>query len=467
MRPGQLRFADDAAGEVRLPSVIVGGRICSFSLPDCGSCITVAAMPRTADAQHEFGSWKEIAEYLGITVRTAQKWEAERGLPVRRLPGLKGRVSADRAELDRWREATLGKSGWWASLTALRLYAAAATALLLVCASIFVGLYFGGNRKGPPSRFRLDSKVLTVTDDRGRELWRWTFPDEFRPGTTPESLRSERRASFGDVDGDGRIEMLFVYDPVSRDKAGTTLFCFSEKGEVKWRFTPGGTVRTPGPVFDLPYVTERLVVLRQAGRPGQAVLVTSHHITFYPNQVALLSGDGRLVGEYWHSGHLSKMDAADLDGDGIQEVLLAGVNNGYKAATLVVLDPREIAGASAEEDAQYQIQGFGPAKEKARILFPRTCINRKLEDYSVARQLSVQPGVIQVGTHERLIPELDTGGVIYLFTWALELKGVDFSDRLRVLHREMELTGALDHPFSQREVEELRGQVRVIRGKEQ
>ena len=32
-------------------------------------------------------SWKEVAAYLDVTVRTAQKWERYRGLPVQRLSG--------------------------------------------------------------------------------------------------------------------------------------------------------------------------------------------------------------------------------------------------------------------------------------------------------------------------------------------------------------------------------------------
>jgi hypothetical protein len=31
-----------------------------------------------------FTSWKEIAKYLGKGVRTAQRWEHEAGLPIRR-----------------------------------------------------------------------------------------------------------------------------------------------------------------------------------------------------------------------------------------------------------------------------------------------------------------------------------------------------------------------------------------------
>jgi hypothetical protein len=49
-------------------------------------------------------SWKEIAAYLGVGIRTAQRWSQERGLPVRR-PGAgreRSAVLALPAEIDRW-----------------------------------------------------------------------------------------------------------------------------------------------------------------------------------------------------------------------------------------------------------------------------------------------------------------------------------------------------------------------------
>jgi TolB-like protein len=48
-------------------------------------------------------SWKDIAAYLGREVRTVQRWESERALPVHRLPGGdKPRVYALKPELDAW-----------------------------------------------------------------------------------------------------------------------------------------------------------------------------------------------------------------------------------------------------------------------------------------------------------------------------------------------------------------------------
>jgi non-specific serine/threonine protein kinase len=50
-------------------------------------------------------SWKEIATYLGRSVRTARRWEAEEGLPVHRhMHRALGSVYAYRSELDAWRQ---------------------------------------------------------------------------------------------------------------------------------------------------------------------------------------------------------------------------------------------------------------------------------------------------------------------------------------------------------------------------
>jgi len=50
-------------------------------------------------------SWKEIASYFGRDERTVRRWEKERDLPVRRLPGLRGGVYAFTEDLAEWMNA--------------------------------------------------------------------------------------------------------------------------------------------------------------------------------------------------------------------------------------------------------------------------------------------------------------------------------------------------------------------------
>src|SRR6266403_1192922 len=49
-----------------------------------------------------FDGWNGIGKYIDRDARTAQRWEKEKKLPVRRFGGVKSRVYAFRSELDNW-----------------------------------------------------------------------------------------------------------------------------------------------------------------------------------------------------------------------------------------------------------------------------------------------------------------------------------------------------------------------------
>ena len=58
----------------------------------------------TASIESRLNGWKEIASYLGKSVRTVLRWEREYGLPVRRISTPEGGqiVFAVKAEIDQW-----------------------------------------------------------------------------------------------------------------------------------------------------------------------------------------------------------------------------------------------------------------------------------------------------------------------------------------------------------------------------
>lgn len=114
-------------------------------------------------------SWKEIAAYLGVTVRTAQLWERQRGLPVRRLPGGRGGVSASTVELDEWRESPGGaveEPMPAAAAPSRRLKMGLAAVALVIVASLGVRV-----RNMPEGDLRLDGQWLIFVDEEGRETW--------------------------------------------------------------------------------------------------------------------------------------------------------------------------------------------------------------------------------------------------------------------------------------------------------
>ncbi len=55
-----------------------------------------------SDPEARLASWKEIADYLGRSPRTVQRWLADYGLPVHRLGGSSGPIFAYKDELSAW-----------------------------------------------------------------------------------------------------------------------------------------------------------------------------------------------------------------------------------------------------------------------------------------------------------------------------------------------------------------------------
>ena len=61
--------------------------------------------PMSEVERQRFSSWKEIAKFLNCSEKTARRWELQRRLPVRRVPGgAKSSVYAFREELEKWLE---------------------------------------------------------------------------------------------------------------------------------------------------------------------------------------------------------------------------------------------------------------------------------------------------------------------------------------------------------------------------
>jgi hypothetical protein len=264
----------------------------------------------------ELGSWKEIASFLGISERTAQNWELERGLPVKRLAGPRGRVSISSAELERWKEQNFNKPSWYSNVNVLRYYA-----------------------------------VITST----------------------------------------------------------------------------------------------LII----------------HLDDFPNQFAILDDKGKTLKEYWHSGHLPVLEVNDVNGDGFEEILLGGVNNGYGCATLVVLDPRNVSGASTQTaDDHRQLMGFGQAKEKLIIQFPKTVFNRGLFKYNATRNMSITKDAISVYVAES---EGDMAATVtYRFTPELTLQDVEISDHLENLYQASFRNKVRERPYSPSEKEDLKNNIRIF-----
>ena len=397
----------------------------------------------------KLASWKEIAAWLGVNVRTAQKWEAESGMPVRRVPG-SNRVIAYTDELRAWlhgeheaEAAAARQQGENNRRIILWTLAALATVLLLATA-VWISR--------PSSRladWRVEGSSLLALDARGRELWRLQLGRSLHP----EQYSREHdtpAAWIEDIDGDGRKELLFCHH---RDGASHgDLICFSETGEPKWRWTPGGSAASFPENLRPPYAADRVHVFRHKGQ--LRILVSSIHHTYFPSQLAMLDSQGKLLREYWHSGHITEFRAVEWPEYPEPLIVVAGIANGYKAADLIVLSLSEFGGASHEESPEHQLPG-GPPRELARLLFPVSCVTRASVPFNQPSSLRVHGPSLEVGINENSGLDRDPV-VLYTFRPDWSLASVGLSSMYESAHASLERQGILSHPLDKRrETEEL------------
>jgi hypothetical protein len=327
-------------------------------------------------------------------------------------------------------------------------------AVLLVGALVGAG-YFGFReigRQGEPRSARIEGTSLVILNAEGKEKWRKSFPEGFGPESYYEHGLAQR-IWFADLDGKGHVSVLFSYLPAaSTQQHSSTLICYSDRGKEQWRWTPGRPLPETAE-YPMPYKTHALGVLKATAERGARIAVASDIDPWWggPSQVALLDTNGKLLSDYWHSGGFGDMVVTDLDGDGKEEIIATGVAHGYDyRATLVVLDPDRVTGASKEVVPEFQIHGMGDAQEKVRLLFPRSDLNRMAFDHNVAVQPVAEDGNLRVTIDECLAP---VGCPIeYEFNRNFELIAVHpGNDEFRAAHDRLYESGKAEHHLSEEE----------------
>ena len=299
-----------------------------------------------------------------------------------------------------------------------------------------------------PQSARLDGTTLQVLNAQGNPLWRANFPDGFWHDYYEQGVQT--RMWFGDLDGMGRTEVLFLYHTASNPTShSTTLICYSDRGKEKWRWTAGRALPelNGSPAV---FVTVDFDVLKANKAGPRRIVVSSRNEPFYPHQIAIVDSNGKTVSEYWHTGILFHTAIADLDGDGKQEIVASGISNGYRQATLIALDPDHASGASTESARpEVQIHGMDLPHERFRLLFPRSDLNQTLSIYNVGQDITIDQGRIRVLIREcTIIPRCF---ILYEFDKNLQLRSVMPDDQFRSAHKEFYLSRKDNHPFTPKE----------------
>lgn len=439
-------------------------------------------MSESAKELDELEGWKAIAGYLKVSVRTAQNFEKEHGLPVRRKLGIKAPVYALVPEVDEW----VAQRGSTSGLPVHSPEAApnslpetphtretlgtfwGATAVLLAIATLAAVLFrVSQNPDGPPAALAIQGQQLIVRNSYGKELWRFEFPSMPETAHFYEPRFMERRTWIGELGDAGKTSVLVLFYPAEHREKIHRLYCFSESGQLLWEFVPGRTVKDGrGITMPPPYYVTQLAVIKGKRPEDTRIAVTSIHFAEQAGQIAFLDAWGRVRGEYWHPGHLAYMTQADIDGDGHNELLLGGADNAEHAAAIVALDPLQVNGLSTPRrvlDQAFRIVDLPEANEKLVVLFARGCVGKQAP-YTRVRELWVTPSTISASVVDSFT-EASDANIDYHFDHRFNLVNITPMPEYALRHGALEQAHELDHPYVQkREMDDLRRRMVIRRG---
>lgn len=253
-----------------------------------------------------------------------------------------------------------------------------AVAMMVTLIAVIGKLLYGPLDRNP-HQVMISRGIMLVENKHGEVL------DEIKVDTlevVPSALY--------DVNGDGINEIIWG-QPATLGSAGIAYVCCKSVTadtliwKVPLRRNLHFHVQPDIHVYD--FFCRELKVGNLGTNPGGTVIATAVNPSFPCLVLALDAKNGKKLGAYIHVGHLNGPEFVDIDDDGIKEVLLAGVNQAYGQACLVVLDPRFISGHSPLH-GDYKLDDCPPGLEKAYLRIPRTIVGEalaRIAKYSVGR----------------------------------------------------------------------------------
>ncbi len=344
-------------------------------------------------------SWKEIAVFLNVDVRTCQRWEQSFGLPVHRIrDSVRSRVIAYPEEIETWRKKAFrvkngtadgdpAKAGpepagetrrepsiarsrtkrFGAGIT-LKSWAGMAGAVLAAAALLWAFVPLDRN----PVDFRIKGSTLVLCNKHGRRVaefetklpkleaepfFRRAFPDRLEGTDGDRTFHFYPRIYFQDFDGDGRNEVLFAPHTIDEIGIGWIVLLDARGGEI-WRHQTGREIRIGARVYPPDFVVNLLTVGDFNGDGRSEILAVSHCYQEAPTQVTLLDPKKRVLGEYWNYGQIADYLIREPN-NGRRELILAGTNNEYDQSILAVLNPEHLTGCSPQSPG-FAFGGIAP-----------------------------------------------------------------------------------------------------------
>ena len=439
--------------------------------------------------------WKEIAAYLGKSVRSAQRWEAELDLPIERLTGPEGGqiVQASRSELDGWRQSRMRSIALDANggddptdsaaaglspepaedvspIADVPLIADApppadaaavpaavmATAgpgrasrvwLLALALALVVGVAAGAmgtlaviRVAGVPSRFEVHGTTIQALTEEGFPVWTHTLD---RVGARPISGYGVGGRE-GDLDGDGELEaavpITFANPWMTTAEESDEVRIFTRSGSLRATIRPSATLSQYGRPYSGPWLFTDMA-FSTAG-PGR-LWIAYNGVTGRPSLVVEVGHDGASRVRFVSQGAVSAL--VHLPTGGEDRLAIGGsdgVTNRAMVATIALGEAPTSWPAASVPTVCETCQWVSPVA--VALMPPSELMGLLSRPHARMWRLRLAAGQVigegEFGVHR---------GAMYWFDPDLGVTAHRWLGQYQAAHRDLETEGRINHPFDQ------------------
>jgi hypothetical protein len=343
-----------------------------------------------------------------------------------------------------------------------------AVMLITVVATVWAlrPIFTGGGTPGPtgetslpraPASWEVTGNALRIYDANKGLLWAHRFDFPLHQESYEESVRARNLPVLMDeLDGDGRVEVLFVSEPGLVSSRG--LYCFNQDGTLRFRHQPERTVRFGSTDYTGPWRASRIFTTSRPNEP-KSVWLVSYHVSGFPAVLERLSPAGQVTGEYWTSGQVASVEVSPPGGRRL--VFVGATDDEHRDASLAVLDESRPMGVNPSASSSYQCEGCPPGTPVAFLLFPRIEAARVVDSFAIVDDIRIDAfnQVIVSVRHETtaLIDENTRGKsrTRYFLDAAFRILNGEFDPSYRSVHAQLEKARLVDHPFGPRDERDL------------
>ena len=308
-----------------------------------------------------------------------------------------------------------------------------------------------------PASFEVAGNALRVFDVDRRLLWVHRFDFALNEQAYEDSAQAGvPPVVIDELDGNGRVEVLFVSEPGLPSSRG--LYCFNADGSLRFRHQPGRTVRFGSTDYTGPWRVSRVFT---TGRPNEpkSIWLASYHLAGFPAVLERLDAAGQVSGEYWSGGQVGSVELSPPGGPRL--VFVGASDDEYRNASLAVLDESRPMGASPSASPSYHCEGCPPGTPIAFLLFPRVEAARVVDGFAIVDDIRFDAlGQIILSVRHETAPlvgleDRDKARTHYVLSTALQIRNAQFDQSYRSVHAQLEKARLVDHPFGSRDEGDL------------